>query len=173
MFPEALQHRRYQSPDKRNIKLQRRQRAKIRDGIFSTCQAAKGRVGVARLSIVVMLPTNIHESIWADMSVHPSTSIHPPRARSRRFRCEFSNNADVASSSRFVLVSIKAVSCRFRAGFVQNSEDYKSTSTRLQPPFTALSLSVNASHRSPRRYSSPRSTRTWPGFLWKVMEEID
>ncbi|KAG2972152.1 hypothetical protein PC118_g15839 [Phytophthora cactorum] len=51
MFPEALQHRRYQSPDKRNIKLQRRQRAKIRDGIFSTCQAAKGRVGVARLSI--------------------------------------------------------------------------------------------------------------------------
>ncbi|KAG3000929.1 hypothetical protein PC119_g16898 [Phytophthora cactorum] len=133
-----------------------------------------------------MLPTNIHESIWADMSVHPSTSIHPPRARSRRFRCEFSNNADVASSSRFVLVSIKAVSCRFRAGFVQarvhslaliclhkNSEDYKSTSTRLQPPFTALSLSVNASHRSPRRYSSPRSTRTWPGFLWKVMEEID
>ncbi|KAG2918834.1 hypothetical protein PC117_g16943 [Phytophthora cactorum] len=68
-----------------------------------------------------MLPTNIHESIWADMSVHPSTSIHPPRARSRRFRCEFSNNADVASSSRFVLVSIKAVSCRFRAGFVQVS----------------------------------------------------
>ncbi|KAG2812104.1 hypothetical protein PC111_g14941 [Phytophthora cactorum] len=122
MFPEALQHRRYQSPDKRNIKLQRRQRAKIRDGIFSTCQAAKGRVGVARLSIVVMLPTNIHESIWADMSVHPSTSIHPPRARSRRFRCEFSNNADVASSSRFVLVSIKAVSCRFRAAPVYRIE---------------------------------------------------
>ncbi|KAG4241086.1 hypothetical protein PC116_g10951 [Phytophthora cactorum] len=128
MFPEALQHRRYQSPDKRNIKLQRRQRAKIRDGIFSTCQAAKGRVGVARLSITIYYTT---------------------------VRC-------IARVHSLALICLH-----------KNSEDYKSTSTRLQPPFTALSLSVNASHRSPRRYSSPRSTRTWPGFLWKVMEEID